>query len=489
MKGSKVQKDNSAVKQRAVFNLAWRFAERCSAQGVEFVVSIVLARLLAPSDYGTIALVTVITNILQIFVDSGFGNALIQKKDADDADFSSVFYFNMFFCFLLYICMYLSAPFISNFYKDMTLIPVIRVLSLTIIISGLKNVQQAYVSRNLIFKKFFFATLGGTIGAAILGIGLAYSGYGVWALAAQQIFNTAIDTLMLWITVKWRPKKIFSLTRLKELFSYGGRIMLAALVDAFYKDVRQLIIGRIYSPTDLAYYNKGRQFPGVFVSNINASIDSVLFPILSERQNDRERVRAMTRHAIRTSSYLMWPFMLILAAVGEPLIRALLTQKWIACLPFLYIFCFVKGMEPIHTANLNAIKAMGKSEFFLRMEIIKKSVGILIVFVTMKFGVLAIGLGSVVYTLFASVINSYPNRKLLGYTYFEQIKDITPSLLLAIGMGITVHGICFLHMNDMVTVLAGGILGMLIYFGSSFLLKMDEAYLLLNILENFKKRR
>ena len=255
-----------------VSNFIWRFAERCGAQLVSFVVSIVLARILAPEDYGTIALVTVFTAILQVFVDSGLGTALIQKKDADDLDFSSVFYFNFSICLVLYAVMFIVAPYIAIFYEDMTLTSVIRVLSLTIVISGVKGIQQAYVSRNMLFKRFFFSTIGGTIFSAFLGIGLAFSGCGVWALVAQQLSNTMIDTLILWITVKWKPKKEFSWKRLRTLFSYGWKLLVSSLLDTVYNNLRNLIIGKMYSSADLAYYNQGDKFPKIIVTNINITV-------------------------------------------------------------------------------------------------------------------------------------------------------------------------------------------------------------------------
>ena len=260
-------------------NRIWRFLERCGAQGVTFLVSIVLARLLDPSVYGTVALVTVFTAILQVFVDSGMGNALIQKKDADDLDFSSVFYFNLSACILLYVGMFFAAPLIASFYNMPDLTPVIRVSSLTLIISGVKNIQQAYVSSHLLFKKFFFATLGGTIGAAVIGIWMAWKGYGVWALVAQHLFNATLDTIILWVTVKWRPKRVFSLERLKGLFSYGWKLLVSALLDTGYNNLRSLIIGKLYTSADLAFFNRGKQFPNLVVTNINTSIDSVLLPI------------------------------------------------------------------------------------------------------------------------------------------------------------------------------------------------------------------
>lgn len=246
--------------KNVISNLIWRFAERCGAQLVTFIVSVVLARILAPEDYGQIALITVFTTIMQVFVDSGLGTALIQKKDADDLDFSSVFYFNFALCLILYAVMFVAAPFIAGFYDDNTLIPIIRVISLTIVISGVKGIQQSYVSRNMLFKKFFYSTLGGTIFSAFIGIALAYAGFGVWAIVAQQLSNTTIDTLILWLTVKWRPKKMFSWRRLKGLLSFGWKMLASALLDTFYNNIRSLVIGKMYSSSGLAYYDQGKNF-------------------------------------------------------------------------------------------------------------------------------------------------------------------------------------------------------------------------------------
>lgn len=247
--------------RKVLSGLLWRFAERCGAQGASFIVSIILARLLNPDIYGTISLITVFTTILQVFIDSGMANALIQKKDADEIDFSTVLFFNISVCCILYLGMYIAAPLIAEFYNNKELTVVIRVLSLILIISGIKNVQQAYVSRNMLFKRFFYATLGGTLSAAIVSIIMAYNGFGVWALVIQYIFNAFVDTVILWITVKWRPQRTFSFQRLKDLFSYGWKLLVSGLLDTTYNNARQLIIGKIYSSADLAYYNRGRQFP------------------------------------------------------------------------------------------------------------------------------------------------------------------------------------------------------------------------------------
>lgn len=471
-----------------VSNFVWRFAERCGAQLVTFIVSIVLARILSPEDYGIISLVTVFIAILQVFVDSGLGTALIQKKNADDLDFSSVFYFNFSVCLVLYVFMFIAAPYIAKFYDDSTLIPIIRVLSLTIVIAGIKGIQQAYVSKNMLFKRFFFSTIGGTIFSAILGITMAYAGCGVWSLVAQQLSNTAIDTLILWCTVKWRPKRIFSLDRLKTLFSFGWKLLASSLLDTVYNNLRNLIIGKMYSSADLAFYNQGDKFPKVIVTNINTSIDSVLLPTMSNAQDDKKRVKQMTRRAIKTSTYVMAPLMMGLAFCAEPIVRVVLTDKWLPCVPFLRIFCITYMFWPVHTANLNAINAMGRSDWFLKLEIIKKIMGMTILLSTMWFGVMAMAYSLLLSSVLSQIINSWPNRKLLGYGYLEQVRDFAPGILLAVGMGICVYFVGYLPFPTIVTLLIQVVSGAIIYIGVSAILKLEEFEYLIGMLKSFLKR-
>lgn len=478
-------------RNRILSNFIWRFFERTGAQLVSFVVSIVLARCLEPSVYGTIALVTVFTAILQVFVDSGFGNALIQKKNADDIDFSTVFFFNIAICTVLYLAMFFASPLIAAFYGDTELVPVIRVLSLTLVISGVKNVQQAYVSRTMQFKRFFFATIGGTIGAAVIGIAMAYNGFGVWALVAQQIFNATVDTVILWITVKWRPKMVFSFKRLKRLFNFGWKLLVSSLIDTVYNNVRQLIIGKMYSSADLAQYNRGRQFPYLVVTNVNTSIDSVLLPAMSNRQDNVSDLKAMTRRAIKTSTYIMAPLMMGLAFVGTPFVRLILTEKWLDCVSFLVIFCITFMFYPVHTANLNAIKAMGRSDSFLKLEVIKKIVGMALLVSTMWFGVMAMAYSLLVNSLVCQIINSWPNKRLLDYGYLEQLKDILPGILLAIAMGCCIYSIQFLGLPDILTLCIQVPMGMAIYILGSKLFKLDSFKYLVETLKPYirKKRK
>lgn len=462
--------------------------ERFGSQLVSFVVQIVLARMLAPSVFGTVAKVTIITSILLVFVDSGMANSLIQKKDPDDLDFSSVFFFNLAFCLVLYAGLFAAAPAIARFYKDAQITAIIRVLGLTVVVAGVKNVQQAYVSKTLQFKRFFFATLGGTLLSAVVGIAMVYAGFGVWAIVAQQLTNVTVNTGILWLTVGWKPKLMFSFARLKGLLSYGWKLLVSGLLDTVYNKLREILIAVFYTDADLAFYNRGMTYPNLLVENINASIDSVLLPVLSAEQEHKEQVRNMTRRAIRISTYVMMPLMMGLAVCAEPLIRLLLTEKWLPCVPYLRIFCFSYAFYPLHTANLNAIKAMGRSDLFLKLEIIKKVIGVAVLAITLPYGVYAMALSLLFTSVLSQLINSWPNAKLLGYSYAKQLKDMLPAILLSIVMGLVVYPISFFGWSDWLTLPVQVVVGAAVYIAGSVVFKLDSFNYLLSILKKFVRR-
>lgn len=486
---SKNIKNEKATKKQVIFGFFWRFAERIVAQGVSFIVTLVLARILMPRDYGTVALIVVITNILQVFVDSGMGNALIQKQNADEIDFSTAFYFNVVVCVIIYSLLFIASPIIANFYNKPEMLPMLRVAGITILISGLKNIQQAYVSRNLIFKKFFFSTIIGTLISAVVGIYMALKGFGAWALIAQTLTNTTIDAFVLWITVKWRPVLAFSFTKFKELFKFGWKLLVSSLLDTVYSNLRQLIIGKMYTSSELAYYNRGKQLPELATVNIDTSINSVLLPAMSRSQDDKVELKKMTRRAIRISSYIMWPVMIGLMATANSLVSLILTDKWLPLVPYMRIFCLSFAIWPIHTTNLNAINAMGRSDIFLKLEIVKKIIGMIVLVVTMWFGPLIMA-WSMCFTGFISMfINSYPNRKLMDYKYGEQIKDIIPDIILSSIMGVTVYSVEFLHLPTIVTLLVQILLGIVIYIALSKLTKNESFDYIYSYFVKFKNRR
>lgn len=472
-----------------VSNIFWRFFERFGAQLVSLIVSIVLARLLDPAVYGTIALVIVFTTILQVFIDSGFGTALIQKKDSDELDFNTVFFFNLIVCLLLYVVMFFAAPVIANFYGNSKLVPIVRVLSVILVIAGFKSIQTTYVSKHLMFRKFFFATIIGTVVSAIISIYMAYKGYGVWALVAQNLINQGLDTIILWITVRWKPKLMFSFNRLKNLFNYGWKLLASALLDVGYNQLRALIIGKIYTAEDLAYYNRGEQLPNLAVGNINSSIDSVLLPSMSIAQNDPKRVKQMLKRSIMVSSFLLMPIMVGIAVCADSIVKVLLTDKWIPCIPFIQLFCLIYVFYPIHTANLNAMKAMGKSNYFLILEIVKKTIGILFLIGAMWISVKAIVISLLIANIISLIINAYPNKKLLGYSIFEQIKDILPALFISCAMGIIVYYIFIINGPGALTLLKQVLIGATFYFVLANVLKLSSLDYVVSFGKNFRRKK
>lgn len=476
------------TKSKALSGLMWSFMEKFGAQCVTLIVSIVLARLIDPKIFGLISIVTVFMAILNVFVDSGLGNALIQKKEADAVDFSSVFFFNVFMCTVLYVLLFLTAPLIAKFFDLPELSPVIRVMGISLIFSGINNVQRAYVSRQLKFKRFFFATLGGTLGAAAVGIYMALKGYGVWALVGQSVVTSVANTVILWFTVKWRPIWKFSFERFKGLFIYGWKLLVSSLIDAVYNNLRQLIIGKMYTTESLAFYNRGYMIPNAFVGSINSAIDSVLFPVLSSAQDNAEAVKAMTRRSIRTSAYIIWPIMLGIAACAGPLVSVLLTDKWLPCVPFVVIFCIMYAFQPLETANLNAIKAMGRSDIFLKLNVLKKSIGFAVLFATMWFGPLVMALSNLFFAVINLIINIYPNRKLLNYSYRQQLADIAPAVLLSAVMFGSVYVVKYAGLSNWITLLIQIPLGIIIYVGGSKLFKVESFDYLLNTAKGLIKK-
>ncbi len=469
-----------------LYNLIWKFAERITAQLVTLVVSIVLARMLEPSHYGAISMVTIFIAIANVFVSDGFGSALIQKKNVDVVDFSSVLYFNVLFSIVLYGILFICAPYISEFYGKgyEILTPVTRVLGLRLILTSINSVQQAYVSKHMIFKKFFWSTFFGTVVSGIVGIVMAYQGFGIWSLVGQYLTNTTIDTLVLQIVLNKWPAKVFSWKRLKSLLNYGYKILLMNLTITGYQQLRGLIIGKIYSSNDLAFYDKGNQFPNLIVTNINASISAVLFPKLAEEQDKKDRVKYITRLSVKFSAYIMSPLMLGLAAVAHPFVSVILTDKWLKCVPLMQILCVFYLFQPIQTANTQAVKALGRSDLALKLEIIRDIIQLVSIICVMRISVTAIVISMAVLSVLFVFINGYPNIKLIGYTFKEQISDFIRPLLMSIIMMICVLLIGNLNINKILLLGIQVVVGGSIYAFLSIITKNSEFKYFVNLLSN-----
>lgn len=467
--------------------LIWTYAERIAAQIVTLIVTVVLARLIAPEEYGIIAIVTVFIAIADSFVISGFGNSLIQKKDTDELDYSTVFYFSIAFSFVIYFLLFICAPLISAYYEMPRLTLVIRMMGLRLPIAAVNSVQQAYVSKTMQFRRFFVSTIGGTLASAALGIILAWLGYGVWALVAQYLGNVAIGTLVLAFTSGWKPKMIYSQKRMNKLFSFGWKIMVVGVMTSLYSNLRNLVIGKRYSSDDLAYSTKGEQFPSTIAGNINSSISKVLFPALSNKQNELETLKRIMRRSISVGNYVLFPILCGLAVIAEPFVKVLLTEKWMGCIPYLRIMCVVYMLQPLQTSSLQVIKALGKGNLYLVIDIIKKVFGILVLLITVFCcdSVLAIIIGALITEIFSTVLNIPINKKLIGYTYSEQMLDIIKPASLTLLMCLGVWCISLLNIGMMLQLCLQVITGALVYLLLSYVNKDETFKYILSLLKNY----
>ena len=417
------------IKKKAFTGFAWSVGERLATQGSLFVISLVLARILGPNDYGTIAMLLVFINIADVFVTNGLGEALIQKQKPSTVDYSTVFISGLLISALLYALLFIASPFIGDFYGDSRLSPLLRVLALRIPFSSMNAIQRAYVAKKLDFKKYFFASTFAAICAGGLGILFAVVGFGAYALAAQQLGNMILSTIFLFVQTRWRPSLFISSSSAKELLPTGFQLAGANLINVLYSEGRSLIIGKFYSADSLAYYNRGNQFPSLVVSNINAPISNVMLPVLSSVNSDFVRLKSMTRKSMQLSSFLLTPCMGVLFVCADPLVRCLLSDSWLNCVPYLQIGCLFYLFQPIQTMNWQALKAAGRSDLCLKLEIVKKIISFAVLFASVPFGVAAIAIGSAATGLISMIINMLPNGKVIGYPLVEQLRDLTPPLI------------------------------------------------------------
>ena len=477
--------------QKAASSFLFKLIESLGAQGISFVVSVVLARLLTPDDYGVLSMLTVFIAVSQVFVQSGLNTALIQKKRVDEADLSSVFFVSLGIAVGLYALLFCLSPVIAAYFHMAALQKTLRVLALVLLPGALVSVQNAVVARQMAFRKLMLCSLIATAFSGVVGVTMALKGLGYWALVGQQLANQLCLAAALGVALKWRPAMRFSFERVKGLVHFGWKLLLSSLLDTGYQNLRTAVIGKQFSEQTLGFYNRGKQFPELVMNAVNGSIQSVMLPVLSESQDDIFRMKQMMRRSVMVSSFLVLPLMAGLAAVAKPLVSLLLTEKWLSCVPFLQICCIDFAFYPIHTANLQAINAMGRSDVFLKLELIKKSYGLVILAITALcfHSVLAIAWGAVISTLLSAVVNAAPNRKFLHYGYLEQMKDILPPLGLAIGMFLCVSAVELLGLSLPVTLLIQVLLGIAVYAGLALLLRLEALTYLLDLLKTLKNKR
>lgn len=478
----------TSLRGKVLSGLFWKVLENGGVQIVQFVISLILARMLGPERYGTIALLLVFIAIANVFIQSGFQTALIQKRQVDDLDYSSVFYLGLGVALLLYAVIFAGAPAVAAFYHDSELKSMLRVLALMIFFGAVVSVQTAMVSRKMEFRKMCAASLLATCLSGIAGVIGAYRGLGTWALVVQQLGTQFLLMVFLWVLVGWKPMRAFSFSRVKALFSYGWKLLCSSLLDTVYNNLYTMVIGRIYQKDVVGYYNRGNQFPQLIVNNLAASIQAVMLPAFSASQEDKERMKAMVRRSIVTSAFVIFPMMAGLVAVAKPLISIILTEKWLPCVPFLQIMCVAYAMWPIHIANLQAINALGRSDIFLKLEIIKKALGLAVLAVSIPFGIYAMVWLKASTDFVGTIINAYPNKKLLNYSFLEQWRDVFPALILSVVMGAIVYSLQFFIHNNWILLTAQISGGVLIYGGLAWIFKIESFRYLLGVVKGFQKR-
>lgn len=469
--------------------MSWRLLERIGAQAVAFIVNIIIARLLSPEDYGVVALAAVMISILDAIGDGGIKSSLIQKDHVENVDYSTAFFFRLGIGVILYVVLFCIAPFIAAFYNNNELVPIIRVLSVMLITAGLRAIPEAYIIRRLQMKLFFFSTLIGTILSAFVGIWMAFHGFGVWALVAQHLTNTVIDSLILFLASEWRLTAELSVPRMKTLSRFGWKIMVTSLVATIYDNLRQLLIGKFHSPASLGYYNKGEQLPNIVTLNVNSPLQTVLYPALSSSQHDAVKMRSMLQRSIEVCAYCMAPLMGGLAVIAPQAVRFLLTDKWLPCVPFVRVFCVFYFFFPLHECNQNAIKALGRSGLFLKSELLKKGIGILLLIFTMRISAWAVCLSLIPYTIAMYFINGYLSGNLLKYGIFAQLESELPPIALMLVMCICIYPISLAGMSDPLTIVLQILLGAAIYIIGSILLKLKSFYYLIGIAHSLIRNR
>lgn len=465
------------TKKSIISGMFWKFSERMAAQLVSLIVTIVLARLLLPSDYGAVSLVTIFITISNVFVSDGFGSALIQKKDADQVDFSTVFYFSIIFSVIVYGLIFIIAPVVADFYELPILTPVLRVLAIKVPIAAMNSVQQAYVSRNMLFKRFFYSTLIGTIISAVVGIALAYKGFGVWALVAQYLTNTIIDTLVLWFTVRWRPELVFSIKRLTTLFSYGWKLLVQSLIVTLYGNLRSLLIGKFYTTEDLAFYTKGSYYPNLIVVNVDSAMSAALFPAMAKEQMSKERVKSIARRATKLCSYIMSPLLIGFAVCADTFVMLCLTEKWLPIVPYVRIICVGLLFRAAQTATLQAMKAVGKSDYVLKIDIPVRIFGVSVVLITMKLGVIYVAISEILVAIFGLLLYSYACNKVVKYSIKEIFSDFIGNVFIAMLMGGIVYFIPFIiAVSPLMLLILQIVVGAIAYLAISHIMH-NENYL------------
>ncbi|MBR2230190.1 MAG: lipopolysaccharide biosynthesis protein [Prevotella sp.] len=474
------------MKHKTVKGLGWSALDNAARYGMQFMIGIVLARLLSPDDYGLLGLVGIVTVVCTALVNGGFTTALIRKKNATEEDYNTVFICNLTMSLLLYGVTFLCAPLIADFFSREELTPLVRVSSLGLIIGALGMVQQTRLTKRIDFKTQTKITLVASAVSGVVGIGMALAGFGVWALVGQQLTSQIISTILLYIYNRWIPCLRFSIESFHELFGFGWKMMVSILLDAVWKELYQVVVGKFYNPATLGQYTRAKHYAQLFSQNLTAVMERVTYPVLSSIQDEKERMVSAYRRMIRTSMFITTVALFSLGAVSEPLIYCMIGPKWHEASTYLPLICITYSLYPLHAINLNMLQVQGRSDLFLGLEVIKKIITLAPLFIGAFIGIMPMLLTNMVVGIIAYFLNSHYSGRLLGYSSWMQLRDIAPSYALAIAIALPVWFLKFLPLSYWIVLPMQIAVGATVFFACCKLFKMNEYKEIIDIL---KKRK
>ncbi len=480
--------NTTSLKSKATIAMLWSAVEKFSVQGGQFIIGVLLARILMPEDFGLIGMLSILIVLSQSIVDSGMGAGLIQKKKCTGEDFSTVFIFNLAISLGLYLVLYIFAPSIAGFYEKSELISLTRVLSLNVIINSFSIIQRSKLTIDIDFKTIAKVNVVSVIGGGIIAIYFAYNGFGVWSLVIQNITRSALSVIMFWLFGKWMPILSFSVKSFKELFGFGSKILISNLYARSFQEVYNIIIGKFYSAAELGFYTNGKKFADISAGTVTAVLQQVTFPVMASLQDDKKRLVSAYRRIIKMTAFFIFPAMTLLALLADPFIRILLTDKWVPTIVLFQWMCFARIVTPISVVNMNILNAIGRSDLFLKVDLSKLPLIVLALLITIPMGVKAIVIGHVVTSAISFFINAYIPGKLFGYGALQQLKDMVNIIIATIAMSLTVIILTSIINNLFLELILGITVGFLAYFFICSLLKISEVDELYSLLEKLKRK-
>ncbi|MEG2164083.1 MAG: lipopolysaccharide biosynthesis protein [Bacteroidales bacterium] len=472
-----------SLQKKTLLGMAWSFAESFSLQGISFLIGILIARVLSPSDYGMVGMLAVFTAVSQTIINSGFATAIVRKADRTQTDLSTAFYFNIVVAFILYFALFFSGPLIADFYNAPILSDLIKIAAIPLFINSLCIVQQAMFTIKMDFKTQAKISVIASIVTGIVGIAMAYNGYGVWAIVFPSVIGATTRCLMLWWISRWRPSPVFSVKSFKELFSFGSKLLASGLLDTIYNNIYPIVIGKKFAAAELGYYSRADAYSQLPATTVTGVLSRVTFPMVCEIQNDNERLERVYRQLLRLSAFIVFPIMIGLAVLARPLIILMITAKWEMCIPMLQILCFALMWYPTHALNLSLLQVKGRSDMFLKLEIIKKIIGVAVILVAIPFGIIWMCVGKILSSVLCLAINTYYTGKLINIGFFKQMGDLLPMLGYSLFMGIIIYGTTFITESYLFQIIIGVFVGIIFYLGSAYLLKSKELLYLFSILK------